>query len=461
MDSRIPASVRALCARLAERGHRAWIVGGCVRDLLRGVAPKDWDVATSALPEQVQKAFRRTIPTGLQHGTVTVHLDRRDGFSDGGAFEVTTLRGETTYSDGRRPDAVVFVDDIVADLARRDFTVNAIAIDPLGDGEHAIIDPFDGRGDLQRRILRAVGHAEERFAEDGLRALRAARFVATLEMQLDPATAAAIRPALSTYAKVSAERVREEWLKSLGAKRPSRAFEVMREHGLLETSAPELMPQVGCGQNKWHRYDVWGHALACLDASAGDPILRLSALVHDVGKPKTKAFSDKTNDYTFYEHERVGAEIVAPLLQRLKFSNDERARITHLVRHHLVCYEPTWSDAAVRRWIRRIGRDRLEDLYALNEADNRGKDVDKEPDLSGLAELKARVAKQLEQGAALTLRDLAIGGRDLMTELSLKPSPKLGEILDRLLEEVLEDPTRNTRELLLDRARALISTVSA
>ena len=274
-------------------------------------------------------------------------------------------------------------------------------------------------------------------------------------MDLDPATAAAIRPALDTYRKVSAERVREEWLKALSAKRPSRAFEVMREHGLLEVSAPELLPQVACGQNKWHRYDVWGHALACMDACAGDAILRLSALVHDAGKPTTKAFSDKTNDYTFYEHERVGAEIVDPLLQRLKFSNDERARITHLVRHHLVCYEATWSDAAVRRWIRRIGVERLEDMYALNEADNRGKDVDKEPDLTGLAELKARVATMLAAGTTLSLKQLAIGGRELMKELAMKPSPKLGQILDTLLEEVIEDPSRNTREALLARARAL------
>ena len=454
MPHEIPPAVRAVCARLHDRGYRAWIVGGCVRDLLRGVAPKDWDIATTARPEQVQRAFRRVIPTGIQHGTVTVHVDAREGV-EAGAFEVTTLRGEANYSDGRRPDQVVFVDDLVADLARRDFTVNAIALDPLVDGEPAIIDPFDGRGDLARKVLRAVGRPHERFAEDGLRALRAARFVAALEMDLDPATAAAIRPALDTYRKVSAERVREEWLKALSAKRPSRAFEVMREHGLLEVSAPELLPQVACGQNKWHRYDVWGHALACMDACAGDAILRLSALVHDAGKPTTKAFSDKTNDYTFYEHERVGAEIVDPLLQRLKFSNDERARITHLVRHHLVCYEATWSDAAVRRWIRRIGVERLEDMYALNEADNRGKDVDKEPDLTGLAELKARVATMLAAGTTLSLKQLAIGGRELMKELAMKPSPKLGQILDTLLEEVIEDPSRNTREALLARARAL------
>ena len=453
----VPRAVVALCSRLQQRGHRAWIVGGCVRDLLRGAPVADWDVATDARPTEVLHAFRRVIPTGMQHGTVTVVMPESDG---GGSYEVTTLRGETTYSDGRHPDQVVFVDDIVADLARRDFTVNAIALDPtrLDDAkpDGALIDPFDGRGDLARKLLRAVGKAEERFAEDGLRALRAVRFVATLEFELDPATAAAIRPALPTYRKVSAERVRDEWLKALKARRPSRAFDAMREHGLLEASAPELVPQVGCGQNQWHRYDVWGHALACLDSCAGDPVLRLAALLHDVGKPSTKAFSEKANDYTFYDHERVGAELCEPLLQRLRFSNDERARIGHLVRHHLVCYTPDWSDAAVRRWIRRIGKDRLEDLYRLNEADVRGKDLDAEPDLGGLRELQRRVGEVLARGEALTVRDLAVDGRVLMERLGLKPSPKLGMLLERLMEEVLEEPGKNEVEGLLARAREIL-----
>jgi tRNA nucleotidyltransferase (CCA-adding enzyme) len=230
----------------------------------------------------------------------------------------------------------------------------------------------------------------------------------------------------------------------------------MREHGLLEVSAPELLPQVGCTQNKWHRYDVWGHALACLDASVGDPILRLSALLHDVGKPATRAFSDKTQDYTFYDHERVGAEMIEPVLARLRFSNEERVRIAHLVRHHLVCYDSGWSDAAVRRWVRRIGVERLQDLYALNEADIRGKDKDKTPELAPLEELKARVAAILAKGEALSTRDLAIGGRELMQQLGMKPGPKMGMLLERLLEDVLEDPARNTPEQLLARSSEIL-----
>jgi len=447
----VPRGVVALCSRLRERGHRAWIVGGCVRDLLRQATVADWDVATSARPEQVKQAFRRVIPTGIQHGTVTVHLPEADG---GGSYEVTTLRGETSYSDGRRPDAVVFVDDIVQDLARRDFTMNAIALDPV-DGH--VIDPFGGRADLAAKVLRAVGVAAERFAEDGLRVLRAARFVASLEVELDAATAAAIRPALDTYRKVSAERVRDEWMKALKARQPSRAFDTMREHGLLEVSAPELLPQVGCAQNKYHRYDVWGHAMACVDACQGDAVLRLSALLHDVGKPASRAFSEKTQDYTFYEHERIGAEIADPLLARLRFSNEERARITHLVRNHLVVYESSWSDAAVRRWVRRIGRESLEDLYQLNEADLRGKDRDAEAALTPLVELRARVGRILAQGDAIGTKDLVVKGGDLIKDLGMKPGPRMGVVLDRLLDQVIEDPSLNTRDALLDRARLLLA----
>jgi tRNA nucleotidyltransferase (CCA-adding enzyme) len=451
----VPRGVVALCARLRERGHKAWIVGGCVRDLLRGAAVADWDVATSARPDQVKQAFRRVIPTGIQHGTVTVHLSEQDG---GGSYEVTTLRGEGAYTDGRRPDEVVFVDDIVQDLARRDFTINAIALDPV-DGH--VIDPFGGRADLRARVLRAVGVAAERFAEDGLRVLRAARFVASLEVELDPATAAAIRPALATYRKVSAERVRDEWMKALKARTPSRAFDTRREHGLLEVSAPELLPQVDCAQNRHHRYDVWGHAMACVDACVGDPVLRLSALLHDVGKPQSRAFSDKTQDWTFYDHERIGAEIADPLLARLRFSNDERARVTHLVRHHLVVYESSWTDAAVRRWIRRVGRDHLADLYQLVEADLRGKDRDGEPEIAPLRELEGRVAAILAKGDAIGTRDLAVRGNDLMKDLGMTPGPRMGVLLDRLLDLVLEDPALNERATLLARAAALLPELPA
>ena len=441
--ARVPPDVLGLCSRLREVGRRGWIVGGCVRDLLRGQPVNDWDVATDARPKEVMRAFPRVIPTGIEHGTVTVLLA-------GVPYEVTTLRGETTYSDGRRPDAVTFVDDISADLARRDFTVNAIAIDPV-DGH--LIDPWGGRRDLAAGVLRAVGDPLQRFSEDGLRPLRAARFAATLGYEIEPATLSAVGQTLATYRKVSAERIRDEWLKAMKAPRPSRAFEVMRITGLLEATLPEMMPSIGCEQNRWHAFDVWGHAMACLDACQGDVILRMAALLHDIGKPRTRAIGDKTGDFTFYEHERVGAEMVAPVLTRLRFSNDERSRIVDLVRHHLVCYSSAWSDAAVRRWIRRVGRPRVEDLYELHRADSLGKGVEVSAELASLAELQARVAAVLAAGDALGTKDLAVDGGVLMRELGLRPGRAIGELLEALLEQVIDDPTQNERERLLALAR--------
>ncbi len=435
-----------ICERLRGAGKRAWLVGGCVRDSLLGKPISDWDVATDALPSELMKVFPRAIPTGLQHGTVTVVVR-------GHHYEVTTLRGETTYSDGRRPDAVHFVDDIIADLARRDFTVNAIAVNPETG---ALVDPFHGRQDLAAKTLRAVGNPIERFSEDGLRVLRAARFCATLEFELEPATFAAIAPTLATFRKVSAERVRDEWIKTMKAKEPSRAFEVMRTSGILGVTCPELLEGVDMVQNKWHSFDVWRHGLACMDACAGDPVLRIAALLHDVGKPRSRQFSAKTQDYTFYDHDRIGAEIALPIVTRLRFSNDDRARIVALVRHHLFHYDG-WSDQAVRRWIKRVGRNRVEDLYVLNEADRVGKGPTLgEGDLSPLVALKLHVDKVLAEGAALSTRDLVINGNDLMKELGVKPGRTIGQTLEALLEVVLADPSQNERAALLAWSREIL-----
>ncbi|HEY1960240.1 MAG TPA: HD domain-containing protein [Polyangiaceae bacterium] len=441
----VPEEVRAICKQLKARGHEAYVVGGCVRDLLLGKEASDWDVTTDARPAEVQKIFPRVIPTGIQHGTVTVLMGKKQ-------FEVTTFRGEGAYTDGRRPDTVEFVRDITADLARRDFTVNAIALDP---DDERIIDPYEGQKDIARKVIRAVGVPLERFREDGLRVLRAARFTATLEFDLDPETERAIGPSLDVYQKVSQERVRDEWVKSMKARRPSRAFDVMRATGILGVTCPEMLEGVGMEQNKWHAYDVWRHGMECLDGCPGDPILRIAAMLHDVGKPRSRAFSDKTKDWTFYDHEHIGAEIAEPICARLRFSNDERARIVHLVRNHLFHYTSEWNDATVRRFIRRVGKERLEDLFALNEADVRAKGRDATPDLSALASLKEHVARVLAAGDALSTKDLAINGRDLMSELAIAPGPILGKILSALLEEVIADPAKNTRDSLLEIARKM------
>ncbi len=445
----VPEDVRGVATRLAEGGFRSWIVGGCVRDVLLGRPVGDWDLATSALPDDVLKLFRKAIPTGIEHGTITVVTRDRH-------VEVTTLRGESTYTDGRHPDAVNFVDDIVADLARRDFTINAIAVD-MASG--LLVDPFEGQRDIAVRTLRAVGRADERFAEDGLRCLRAARFVATLECTLDPATESGIHGAMGTYAKVSAERVRDEWVKTMKARAPSRAFEIMRTSGMLNVTCAELLPSFGCAQNRHHAYDVWGHAMACMDAAPKDVMLRVAALLHDVGKPRSRAFSDKTNDYTFYDHERIGAEIADPILRRLRFSNDDRTRIVSLVRHHLVCWDPSWSDAAVRRWIKRVGPERLEDLYALCTADADGKGFDPRPEHERIEGLRAHVAKVMAESHAFSTKDLAIDGSALMDTFKRGPGPWLGKVLEALLETVLDDPSRNESSRLLDDARAIVAAL--
>jgi tRNA nucleotidyltransferase (CCA-adding enzyme) len=431
--------VLEICHELRNAGERAWVVGGCVRDTLLGEPVNDWDVATSALPEKVQQTFRKVIPTGIDHGTVTV-------LWKGGAYEVTTLRGEGAYSDGRRPDNVVFVGDIDQDLARRDFTVNAIAYDPV-DGR--VVDPFHGLVDMQSKVLRAVGDPKERFQEDGLRVLRGARFVATLDFELEEATEAAFRDALDTFRKVSPERVREEWLKTMKARAPSRAFEVMRRTGILEVTYPELLEQVGCEQNQWHAYDVWNHTMRVLDESEGDPIERMAALLHDVAKPRTRARSDKTEDWTFYHHERVGADMAERWLRDYKFSNRERELIVGLVRHHLICYSNEWTDAAVRRFMKRVGPDSVEPLLRLGEADALGKGRNVEEELEALKELRSRIDEQIEQGGALTTQDLAIDGKDVIEHLEGGPGPVVGQVLRELLERVIEDPSLNTRDKLM------------
>jgi tRNA nucleotidyltransferase (CCA-adding enzyme) len=241
------------------------------------------------------------------------------------------------------------------------------------------------------------------------------------------------------------------------ARVPSRAFEVMRRTGILEVTCPELLEGFGMEQNRWHAFDVWRHVLECTDACAGDPVLRVAALMHDVGKPRTRAWSDETADYTFYDHDRVGAEIAESITARLRFSNDDRARIVSLVRHHIFHYTGEWTDAAVRRWIRRVGPGRVEDLWALNDADARAKGRDPQADLAALAGLRAHAARVIAEGAALSTRDLEINGHDLMRELGLAPGRIIGELLEELLEIVTGDPAVNERGALLARARELLA----
>ncbi len=441
--SAVPLALIALCERFRQHGYKAWAVGGAVRDVCLGRPVADWDVATTALPGQVCDVFRRVIPTGIDHGTVTVIWEKKP-------YEVTTLRSERGYTDGRRPDQVTFVEHIEEDLARRDFTVNAMAYDPLTE---TLVDPYSGIQDIRDRRLRTVGDPFLRFSEDGLRVVRAARFVATLEFALDKATEAAIAPSLSVYRKVAHERVRDEWLKCMAANKPSLGFEVMQRTGILSVTLPELLGQVGCEQNRWHAYDVWKHTLECVDAlPSADVTVRMAGLLHDLGKPQTRAVSEKTGDYTFYHHETLGADIADRWLQDYRFPNADRARIVALIRHHLICYASEWSDAAVRRFLKRVGIEYVADLLQLARADVLAKGRPVQEELKLLDELERRIATVMDENQPLSVRDLAINGRDLMQHCALKPGPLIGKVLDMLLEKVLEDPSLNQQEILLAQA---------
>jgi tRNA nucleotidyltransferase (CCA-adding enzyme) len=446
----IPADVVGLCQRLRDAGKRGWVVGGCVRDTLRGVSAKDWDVATDARPEEVKKIFSRVIPTGIKHGTVTVLLG-------GEPYEVTTLRGEGKYVDGRHPEQVVFLDDIEEDLARRDFTFNAIALDPL---DRTLVDPFGGRDDLAAGLLRAVGTALNRFCEDGLRILRAARFAAVLECDIESETLTAMgeSTAHDTLRRVSVERVHDEWLKSLAARRPSIAFEVMRRTAVLPLHAPELaacegvpLPDDGgdeagdLSSGTSSGVDVWSHTMAVVDGCPPDPVLRLAALLHDLGHPESPD-----------DHARVGADRADALLQRLKFSNDDRRRVVHLIRHHHLGDPSSWTDAEVRRWLQKVTPEHFEDVLALAEANCLGRGIDPDGRVETRRRLGQRARAELASGAALTTRELEVGGKELMVELGLSPGRHIGELLDRLLDRVIEDPTLNQRERLLEIGRELV-----
>jgi tRNA nucleotidyltransferase (CCA-adding enzyme) len=396
----VPDPALHICRALNASGHEAWLVGGCVRDSLMGREPHDWDVATNAKPEQTLALFPDSVPIGGHCGTVAVKID-------GESYEVTPYRADGTYSDGRHPDEVRFVSTIEEDLGRRDFTVNAIAFDPLRD---VFCDPYEGRGDLGGGLLKAVGDPAQRFAEDGLRVLRFCRFIATQHMVPDNKTLGAIPGALDTLRMVPLERVHDEWAKTMLANAPAQAFGWMLTTGILEALVPEMLPMRGCTQNRYHSYDVWNHSLAVLNSvPAGDTGLRFAALFHDIAKPATKGVHPVTGEATFYNHEEVGAEMTNGILQRLKFSNEERERIVHHVRWHLIPYEPGMSAAAIRRWVRKVGLANVPSICALGRADIAGKGKLMEARGVALDELEARIANmQINAPIATSTTALAI-----------------------------------------------------
>ena len=439
----LPAAVRDLLDTLWTAGHAAYVVGGSLRDTLRGTAPKDWDLATSALPEVTAGLFPGAVYENA-FGMVAV----RTADPAVGEVEITTFRSDHDYADFRRPHRVEFGDSIELDLARRDFTVNAIAWGAQPDGPPGLVDPHGGRDDLATGTLRAVGDPATRFGEDALRMLRAVRLAAMLDFTIEPVTLDAIRQRADLVRHLSGERIAQEMRLLLGATRPSVGLRLLAETGLLDELSPELARQRGVPQNKVPGEDLWDHTLRSVDGATADGVvIRLAALLHDLGKPETMA------DGRFVGHEFVGAERARELLDRWRWPVGERERVAHLIRHHMFGYTPRWSDAAVRRFIVKVGPDALGDLFLLREADNIGSGLP--ADAGRLAELRQRVAAQLDSGAALDLRSLAVDGTDLMTEFGWAPGPIVGRTLQRLLLRVIGDPSLNTRDRLLALARSM------
>ena len=446
----LPPHVRGVLERLWLAGYAAYAVGGGVRDWLLGRAPVDWDVATGALAEQTAALFEGA---RIEGAFGTVRVPRPPGVVD-----ITTFRRDHRYADHRRPDAVTFTDDVRLDLLRRDFTVNAIAWGRAPAETSADwLDPTGGLDDLRRRLLRAVGEPRARFDEDALRLLRAVRLATELRFDIEAATRRALEAAADDIGYVSAERVRAELARIVAVDEPSRGLRLLQETGLLRRVLPELDEQLGVEQGKPIGGDLWQHTLATVDAAAAlagsDAVVRWAALLHDVGKPATAA------DGHFHGHHEVGAGMARDVLARLRAPRHETDLVVRLVRWHMVMYEQRWSDAAIRRFIRKVGVDLLPRLWLLREADNLGSGVD--PDAGGLAELRARVEAQLAAGVPLGLDELAVDGHDLLRELGVPRGPIIGTLLGRLLDSVIADPARNRRDILLADARAWLASERA
>ncbi len=442
----IPRYVTEVANSLNRRGYEAWLVGGSVRDLIIGRPAYDHDIATNATPDEVISIFKRVIPTGIKHGTVTV-LKR------GYQVEITTFRSDGKYTDRRRPDTVTYAQTIYEDLSRRDFTINGIAYNPLTG---VTIDPYDGKKDIERKIIRTIGDPVERFSEDGLRPFRACRFASQIEFSIEDKTFGAISKCLDTTSQISIERIRDEFLKILGSRLPSVGIELMRKSGLLEQTIPELLTGYGVDQNRFHRYDIYHHNLYSCDAAPMDDYrIRLAALFHDIGKYHVKRDVEEGKS-VFYNHEIIGAGITKRIMRRLKFSNNDVRFVTHLIRNHMFHYTRQWTDGAVRRFMRKVELENLEALFELRRADRMGNGF-KRGESNSVRNLKDRIARVIEAENAITVKDLAVNGTDIMSEFELGPGPLIGRILSHLLEEIIENPEKNSREILMRIAGEIIT----
>ncbi|MDH4330872.1 MAG: HD domain-containing protein [Candidatus Moranbacteria bacterium] len=478
MIEKIPKNVVKVLESLEEAGFEAYIVGGCVRDLLMGREPADWDVTTNATPDQVMEVFEDSFYEN-DFGTVGVKIETEEKksqslTSDGTrsddfvkeVIEVTTFRIESKYSDKRHPDEVKFAKTLKEDLSRRDFTMNALALrvesrkskvesetqDTKTDADVEIIDFYDGQKDIESKVIRTVGEASERFDEDALRMMRAIRFSAQLGFEIEKKTLKAIEDNAVSLKYISQERIKDEFTKIILSPDPASGVENLRETGLLSFVVPELESGVGVKQNRHHIYTIYKHCLLSLEKCPSEKLeVRLAALFHDIAKPQTKRGEGEFS--TFYNHDHVGARVVKKILQRLKYSNKIIEKVVLLVDNHMFYYNPDEvGDASVRRLIKKMGLENMKDLIDLRIADRLGSGVPKAKPykLRHLEYIIDKVSKD-----AISVKMLKIGGNDLMKDLEMKPGPKIGAILDVLLAEVIEDSFRNNKEYLLNRAREL------
>ena len=447
----IPDGVKKIGEKLDAAGFQTYLVGGCVRDFLLYIlgldlwaGPKDWDIATDAKPEEIQKIFPDSVYEN-KFGTVAVKIPEEHPASKTEIVEITTFRLEGKYTDKRHPDEIKFANTIEEDLRRRDFTINAMAM-KVND-KFDLVDPYNGQKDLKIKLIRTVGDPQERFSEDALRLMRAVRFAVQLDFKIEEKTAAAVKSQAKLLAVIAKERIRDEFEKILMTPRASEGIQMLEDLDLLRFIFPELREGIDCGQNKHHIYTVFEHNVRALDYAAKKNyplVIRLAALLHDVGKPRTKQGDGP--DSTFYNHEVVGAKMAVKMLDRLRFSKELIEKVVHLVRFHLFYYNVgEVTESGVRRFLNRVGPEHVPDLLKVREADRIGSGVPKAFPYK-LRHLLFMIEKVKYD--PLSPKMLKVDGEDVMGILKIKPGPKVGQILSILLEEVLDEPEKNTRERL-------------
>jgi poly(A) polymerase/tRNA nucleotidyltransferase (CCA-adding enzyme) len=443
----LPSNVTLVLTKLHQSGFDGFVVGGSLRDFLLHITPKDWDIATNAKPDQIQAIFPDSFYEN-DFGTVGIKFrDENDTVID--VIETTTYRTESDYEDSRHPKKVTFIDNLEQDLQRRDFTINAMAMDLSGN----IIDPFNGQKDLANKMITTVGHPDERFGEDALRLMRAIRFACQLDFEISPPTFEAIQKNAEKLSQISIERIQNEFDKIVMSSHPMRGVELLEKSNLLNIFLPELREGIGCGQNKHHIYSVWEHNVRALQYSADQNyslVVRLSSLFHDIGKPRTK--QGDGYDSTFYQHDIVGAQMTYELMNRMRYPKDITKKVSRLVRYHLFYYDmDTVSESSVRKLLLKLGKENIQDLIKVREADRIG---------SGTPKAKPYRLRHFEyivdklSTEEISAKMLKING-NVLIKAGIKPGPEIGNILNILLGEILEDLSKNNPEYLLKKALEL------